>query len=75
MKQYGKDWKDKCERSLHLCKHLGNIYTGSLYNGLLTLIADKSVDLKNKSILMFSYGSGCAASLFVVRVVGDYSRI
>jgi hydroxymethylglutaryl-CoA synthase len=75
MKHFGKDWKDKCERSLYLCKMLGNIYTGSLKNGLLTLIADKSIDLKDKKIMMFSYGSGCAASMFLMRVVGDYSKI
>ena len=63
-KQFNSLWKDKCERSLHLAKQLGNIYTGSLYNGLLTLLCDSSIDLGNKSILMFSYGSGCAASMF-----------
>lgn len=75
MKHFGKDWKDKCERSLLLAKQLGNIYTGSLYNGILTLIGDTSIDLKGKKIMMFSYGSGCAASMFMIRVNGDYSHI
>lgn len=75
MAEFAKDWKDKCERGLLLCKHLGNIYTGSLFNGLLTLVADESIDLRDKKILMFSYGSGCAASLFFARVVGDYKHI
>jgi len=65
---YGKEWKDKCERSLLLAKNLGNIYTGSLYNGLLSLICDDTIDLSGKKILMFSYGSGCAASMFCVHV-------
>jgi hydroxymethylglutaryl-CoA synthase len=73
MKHFGKDWKDKCERSLLLAKQLGNIYTGSLYNGILSLIGDKSIDLKGKRIMMFSYGSGCAASMFMIKVNGDYS--
>lgn len=72
MKHFGKDWKDKCERSLRLAKNLGNIYTGSLYNGLLSLVCDESIDLRGKRIMMFSYGSGCAASLFMVRVIGNY---
>lgn len=72
MKHFGKDWKDKCERSLLLAKQLGNIYTGSLYNGLISLIGDTSIDLKGKKIMMFSYGSGCAASMFMIRVNGDY---
>ena len=32
------DWTSKCERTLYLAKNLGNIYTGSLYNGLLSLL-------------------------------------
>lgn len=71
----GKEWVEKCERSLILAKRLGNIYTGSLYNGLLSLICDTSINLVGKTILMFSYGSGCAASMFVLRVNGDYSKM
>ena len=75
LKNFGALWKDRCERSLLLAKQLGNIYTGSLYNGLLSLICDTSIDLIGKKILMFSYGSGCAASMFVLNVVGDYKEI
>ena len=75
MQAYGGDWKNKCERSLLLAKNLGNIYTGSLYNGLLSLIGDTSIDLKGKKIMMFSYGSGCAASMFMVHVRGDYKNM
>ena len=75
MKHFGNDWKEKCERTLFLAKRLGNIYTGSLYNGLISLLCDESVDLKGKRVMMFSYGSGCAASLFYIRVVGDYKNV
>jgi hydroxymethylglutaryl-CoA synthase len=75
MKYFGKDWKEKCEHTLLLAKHLGNIYTGSLYNGLMTLLCDENIDLKGKKIMMFAYGSGCASSMFFVRVVGDYKHI
>lgn len=71
---YNKQWIDKCERSLHLAKNLGNIYTGSLYNGLISLICDDTIDLSGKSICMFSYGSGCAASMFSVRVKAGYKN-
>lgn len=73
MKHLGADWKEKCERSLLLAKQLGNIYTGSLYNGILSLITDQTINLKGKNVMMFSYGSGCAASMFMIRVRGDYS--
>jgi len=75
MRHFGQDWKHKCERSLLLAKQLGNIYTGSLYNGILSLICDTSIDLAGKKIMMFSYGSGCAASMFMIRCVGPYSDI
>jgi len=71
---YNNQWIDKCERSLHLAKNLGNIYTGSLYNGLISLICDDSIDLSDKRISLFSYGSGCAASLFSVRVKPGYKN-
>ena len=54
---------------------MGNIYTGSLYNGLLTLIFDESINLTGKRVMLFSYGSGCAASMFYVTVKDDYSHI
>jgi hydroxymethylglutaryl-CoA synthase len=75
LKYYNEEWKNKCERSLLLAKQLGNIYTGSLYNGLLSLICDKTINLTGKRIMMFSYGSGCAASMFSIRVTGDYSKV
>lgn len=75
MKHFGAQWKDKCERSLLLAKQLGNIYTGSLYNGLLSLVCDETIDLTNKQICMFSYGSGCAASMFSIRCQPEYKLI
>lgn len=74
-KAYGKEWHDKCNRSLFLAKQLGNIYTGSLYNGLLSLICDETIDLTNKKVFMFSYGSGCAASLFTLTCKAEYKAI
>ena len=69
---YQGEWKDKCERSLLLAKMLGNIYTGSLYNGLVSLLCDDTIDLSNKKVMLFSYGSGCAASMFFVHVKPGY---
>ena len=72
--KYNGEWQDKCERSLLLAKQLGNIYTGSLYNGLISLLCDRSIDLSNKNVMLFSYGSGCAASMFYVRVKPGYQN-
>jgi len=75
MKHFNTEWKDKCERSLLLAKNLGNIYTGSLYNGLLSLVCDETIDLTGKQIMMFSYGSGCAASMFTIRCQPEYKQV
>lgn len=69
-KQLAKEIKDlwslKVDKSLKLSRNCGNSYTSSLYFGLASLIDDSSIDLTNKRILMFSYGSGCAASMFSI---------
>lgn len=75
LKHFQVDWKNKCERGLLLAKQLGNIYTGSLYNGLLSLICDSEIDMTGKQVMMFSYGSGCAASIFVLRFTEQYKNI
>ena len=38
-------YKKKCHPSLKLSTNMGNIYTGSLYLCLMSLIADTNVDL------------------------------
>jgi 3-hydroxy-3-methylglutaryl CoA synthase len=40
----------------------------------LSILCDKSVDLAGKKLFMFSYGSGCAASVFFVRVKEGYRK-
>lgn len=66
-KTFDKSFKTICEPGLLLGKNLGNIYTGSLYLGLISLILNEEIDLSNKRVLMFSYGSGCAATLFSLK--------
>lgn len=55
--------------------HVGNSYCASLYVGLLSLLAHlqhhHSEAQVGKRIGMFSYGSGLAASMFSLIVVGD----
>ncbi|PVH92258.1 hydroxymethylglutaryl-CoA synthase [Periconia macrospinosa] len=54
----------------------GNMYTGSLYCCLISLISN--IDLstaKGKTIGMFSYGSGAASALFTLRITGDVSSM
>lgn len=52
-------------------RHLGNSYTGSLYFGLLSLIAQADKTAQGDRVLMFSYGSGLAATMFSAVIDGD----
>ena len=61
-------WKILGEPTINTSVELGNIYTGSLYAALLTLICDEKINLQNKRILLFSYGSGLASSMFLIKV-------
>ena len=54
---------------------LGNMYTASLYGGLTSLLYSKGKDIANKRILMFSYGSGLAASMFSFYCGGDENSL
>ncbi|OJJ72512.1 hypothetical protein ASPBRDRAFT_123329 [Aspergillus brasiliensis CBS 101740] len=60
---------EPCITAPSLC---GNMYTGSLYCSLISLISN--IDLataEGKIIGMFSYGSGLASTLFALKVTGD----
>ena len=50
--------------SLIYPRQVGNIYTGSLYLALASLLAEDPRDLAGKSIAMFSYGSGSCAEFW-----------
>lgn len=59
-------YKAKTEPSTLLPKELGNSYTASLYMGLASLVWNQGKKLDNKSLILFSYGSGLAATLFQI---------
>jgi hydroxymethylglutaryl-CoA synthase len=50
--------------SLDLCSRIGNIYTGSLYLGLVGLLDAQADKLVGSRIGLFSYGSGCTSEFF-----------
>ncbi|XP_024377715.1 hydroxymethylglutaryl-CoA synthase [Physcomitrium patens] len=65
-----KQYNEKVGPTTMLPKELGNMYCASLYAGLATLVHNKSSSLDGERILMFSYGSGLAASLFSCKFTG-----
>ncbi len=53
---------------------IGNIYTGSLYLSLVSLLKNINEDLSNKNIIFFAYGSGATASLFQGKILTTYKE-
>lgn len=56
-------WYDNYEKSTVFSKEVGNIYTGSLYLSLLSLLMNGNLNDGDK-IALFSYGSGSVAELY-----------
>eukprot|EP00658_Telonema_sp_P-2_P027867 TRINITY_DN21458_c0_g1_i2.p1 TRINITY_DN21458_c0_g1~~TRINITY_DN21458_c0_g1_i2.p1 ORF type:complete len:308 (+),score=82.09 TRINITY_DN21458_c0_g1_i2:279-1202(+) len=68
----------KVEMGCRLPSELGNSYTASCYTGLLSLIDSYATTLQHavgKRVLMFSYGSGLAATMFNLEIRGDITHI
>lgn len=60
------------EDSIQYSRQVGNLYTGSLYLGLISLL-ENSQDLKTtQKIGLFSYGSGAVAEFFTASLVNGY---
>ncbi|XP_008555619.1 hydroxymethylglutaryl-CoA synthase 1 [Microplitis demolitor] len=72
MKISNNDYKDKTEPSLFIANLVGNMYTPSVYSGLVSLLINKPVEqLLGKKIGVFSYGSGLASSMYSLTVGRD----
>lgn len=54
-------------------KEVGNIYNGSLYLSLLSLLSTATKNLMGETIGMFSYGSGATAEAFTLSMVEGYT--
>jgi len=50
--------------SLRMPSQIGNIYTGSLYLALASLLDAEAHELEGQRVGLFSYGSGCCAEYF-----------
>lgn len=66
----------KTDPGMACSRRLGNMYTASLYGCLASLLSTvEPVSLLAKRVSLFSFGSGCASSFFILRVKGDTSDI
>ena len=57
------DFQQRIVPSLNFCTHVGNIYSGTVYLALASLIANASYD-SAKRVGIFSYGSGCSSEFY-----------
>lgn len=57
--------------SIQFGKEVGNLYTGSLYLGLLSYLINSKVQ-SDDELLLFSYGSGAVGELYSATVAKDF---
>ncbi|MFS1663504.1 hydroxymethylglutaryl-CoA synthase [Streptococcus sp. zg-JUN1979] len=60
------------EASILYSRQVGNIYTGSLFLGLLSLLENSQTLKAGDTIALFSYGSGAVAEIFSATVVDGF---
>ncbi|KAF2500522.1 hydroxymethylglutaryl-CoA synthase [Lophium mytilinum] len=71
-----KKYAARVQPSIQVPTQCGNMYCGSVYGSLCSLISNvSSEDIQGKRIGMFSYGSGLASSLFSFKVNGSTEEI
>jgi hydroxymethylglutaryl-CoA synthase len=58
----------KVEPGLLGARQVGNIYTGSVYMGLISLLETEKEKAEGKRVGIFSYGSGCGAEFFLCQM-------
>ncbi len=61
--------------SLKGVQEVGNIYTGSVYMGLVSLLEAEREKVEGKKIGLFSYGSGCGAEFFLCHISKGIKKI
>lgn len=71
-----KRFNERVHPAIQVATMCGNMYCGSVYGGLVGLIANIAPkQLKDTKLGIFSYGSGLASSMFSLKVVGDTSEM
>lgn len=60
--------------SINFNKRVGNIYTGSLYLSLLSLLSNTETLKDGDNIGMYSYGSGAVAEFYSLKLVKGYKE-
>ncbi|MGR3741460.1 hydroxymethylglutaryl-CoA synthase [Companilactobacillus sp. DQM5] len=64
----------KYESSILLSKNVGNLYTGSLYLGLISYLENYKDIKENDQIMLFSYGSGSVGEIFTGKINSGFEK-
>ncbi len=67
------DLQKEYQASIQFGREVGNLYTGSLYLGLLSYLINSEVDADDE-LLLFSYGSGAVGELYSVKVTDGFKN-
>lgn len=71
----GPDFRSKAQPSLMIANQVGNMYTPSVYSGLVSLLINKPLaELANARVGIFSYGSGLASSMYSMTISSDATK-
>lgn len=66
----------KTKPSLLVATNVGNMYTPSLYGGLISYLVSRSpAELAGQHVALFSYGSGLSSSFFSLRMASEASAL
>ncbi|XP_058789923.1 hydroxymethylglutaryl-CoA synthase 1 [Phymastichus coffea] len=66
------DFEKKTKPSLFIANQVGNMYTPSVYSGLVSFLIDKPIEaLAGNKVGLFSYGSGLASSMYSLTIIKD----
>lgn len=71
-------FNQKTKPSLLLANQVGNMYTPSVYSGLVSLLVSADGDvskLNGKHVGVFSYGSGLASTMYSISVTSDSAKL
>ena len=73
-----KIFAEKTKPSLLLANQVGNMYTPSVYSGLVSLLISVDGDaskLSGNHIGVFSYGSGLASTMYSISITSDTAKL
>ncbi|VWL84837.1 hydroxymethylglutaryl-CoA synthase [Oceanivirga miroungae] len=74
VKMVNKNLEDRYYDTVKLNSQVGNIYTGSLYLSLYSLLSNADYLKENDRIAMYSYGSGSVSEFFVLKLKKDFKK-